>query len=176
MRNFGFAGRDSVIYIGTNGKMTEVAAAMGLTSLESLDDLIAVNYHNYQTYQEMFNNIPGLEMITYDETEKCNFQYIIVKVDDTVTQVNRDQLVEILHAENVLARRYFYPGCHQMEPYRSYFPHAGLLLPETERLTQQVMSLPTGTAVDSDDIRRVGQIIRFVVERGAEVRSRLENA
>ncbi len=41
-------------------------------------------------------------------------------------------LVRVLHAENVLARRYFYPGCHEMEPYRSYFPHAGLVLPETE--------------------------------------------
>src|SRR6185369_3387994 len=38
MKNFGFAGYDQVIYLGTNGKMSEVSAAMGLTSLESLDD------------------------------------------------------------------------------------------------------------------------------------------
>ena len=41
MRNFGFHGYDNVIYIGTNGKMTEVCAAMGLTSLESVDEFIA---------------------------------------------------------------------------------------------------------------------------------------
>ena len=41
MRNFGFEGYDEVGYIGTNGKMTEIAAAMGLTSLESLDEFIA---------------------------------------------------------------------------------------------------------------------------------------
>ena len=81
--------------------------------------------------------------------------------------------MRVLHAENVLARRYFYPGCHEMEPYRSYFPHAGLLLPETEKLTQRVMSLPTGTAVGAQEINEVCAIIRLAVRYGAELRSRL---
>ena len=42
--------------------------------------------------------------------------------------------MKILHAENVIARRYFYPGCHRMEPYKSLFPNAGLVLPETEKI------------------------------------------
>jgi dTDP-4-amino-4,6-dideoxygalactose transaminase len=69
----------------------------------------------------------------------------------------------------VRARRYFYPGCHQMEPYRSLFPHAGLLLPETERLVQQVMSLPTGTSVGGQDIDQICQIIQFSIENGPEI-------
>jgi dTDP-4-amino-4,6-dideoxygalactose transaminase len=173
MKNFGFAGRDNVIYIGTNGKMNEASAAMGLTGLESLDEFVRVNYRNYQTYQEVFADMPGFEMIAYDENEKRNYQYIIVEVDESVTGISRDQLVEILHAENVLARRYFYPGCHEMEPYRSYFPHAGLLLPETEKLTQRVMSLPTGTAIEPEDIHKIGHIIRFVVEHSEEITARL---
>ena len=47
MRNFGFSGYDNVIYPGTNGKMTEMAAAMGLTNLEELDDFVAINRRNY---------------------------------------------------------------------------------------------------------------------------------
>lgn len=173
MKNFGFAGHDTVIYIGTNGKMNEASAAMGLTGLESLDEFVRVNYRNYQTYQEVFADMPGFEMIAYDENEERNYQYIIVEVDESVTGISRDQLVEILHAENVLARRYFYPGCHEMEPYRSYFPHADLLLPETEKLTQRVMSLPTGTAIEPEDIHKIGHIIRFVVENGEEITARL---
>jgi dTDP-4-amino-4,6-dideoxygalactose transaminase len=72
-------------------------------------------------------------------------------------------LMKILHAENVIARRYFYPGCHRMEPYRSYFPHAGLLLPETENLGQRVLVLPTGTAIFKDDINKICQIIQYAV-------------
>ena len=90
--------------------------------------------------------------------------------------ISRDDLVRVLHAENVLARRYFYPGCHQMEPYRSYFPHAGLLLPETERLTQRVMSLPTGTAVGPEEIEAICAIIRLAVENSRELRSQAGSA
>jgi dTDP-4-amino-4,6-dideoxygalactose transaminase len=175
MKNFGFAGYDNVIYIGTNGKMSEVSAAMGLTSLESLDDFISVNYGNYKQYQHELADIPGIFLFPYGKTEKCNYQYVVLEVDESVTKVSRDQLIDILSAENVLARRYFYPGCHRMEPYRSYFPHAGLLLPETERLVQGVLLLPTGTAVGLGEITTICEIIRLVVPRGEEVRRKLEN-
>lgn len=176
MKNFGFHGYDNVIYVGTNGKMSEVSAAMGLTGLESLDEFIAVNYRNYKQYQRELEGVPGLRLITYDEAEKCNFQYIILELNEQVTQINRDQLVQILQAENVLARRYFYPACHFMEPYRSYFPHAKLMLPETELLVQRVVSLPTGTAVTIEDVRKICEIIRFAVQNGQEIKNRLSQA
>ena len=173
MKNFGFAGYDNVIYLGTNGKMSEVAAAMGLTSLESTEEFITLNYRNYIQYREELSDLPGVYLLSFDGREKSNYQYIILDIDEACTQISRDQLLEILRAENVLARRYFYPGCHKMEPYRSYFPHAGLLLPETERLVKRVLSLPTGTAVGPEEIRNICQIMRLVIEHGPEVKERL---
>lgn len=163
MRNFGFAGVDQVDYVGTNGKMTEVSAAMGITSLESIDEIIAANERNYRAYQAGLAGLPGIKMYAYNEAERNNFQYIILEIDEAQAGINRDQLVKILHAENVLARRYFYPGCHQMEPYRSYYPHAKLLLPETEKLTSRVMSLPTGTAVSPQDVDEICAIISIAL-------------
>lgn len=176
MKNFGFAGVDSVVYIGTNGKMNEMSAAMGLTSLESMEEFIEVNYCNYKRYQQGLAGIPGITMAAYDEKERNNYQYIILTVDEGRTTVTRDQLVEVLWAERVLARRYFYPGCHQMEPYRSYYPHAGLLLPVTERLSRSILSLPTGTAVSAAEIDQICQIIRLVMENGVELNRRLYQA
>jgi len=174
MKNFGFSGYDNVIYIGTNGKMNELSALMGLTNLESLDDFIAVNRGNYKAYEKELSGLPGVSLIKYDQREKCNYQYVILEIDEAVTGVTRDQLVGILQAENVLARRYFYPGCHRMEPYRSYFPHAGLVLPVTERLVTRVLSLPTGTAVGPDEIGKICQILRLAVAYGPGARERLE--
>ena len=176
MTNFGFAGYDNVIYVGTNGKMTEVCAAMGLTGLESLDDFIAANRRNYAAYQDGLQDIPGLRLISFNESERNNYQYMIVEVDETIAGISRDDLVRVLQAENVLARRYFYPGCHEMEPYRSYFPHAGLLLPETKRLTQRVMSLPTGTAVGPEEIAEVCAILNLAVRESRVLRFRLSAA
>jgi len=69
-----------------------------------------------------------------------------------------------LRAENILARRYFWPGCHKMEPYRSLFPHAGLLLPATEAVAASVIVLPTGQTMDAQKIAVVGQVIRTALQ------------
>lgn len=172
MKNFGFAHYDRTEIIGTNGKMNEVSAAMGLTNLESMGDFIDVNYRNYRQYAEQLKNIEGLTLMRYDDDQKCNYQYLVLEIDEDQTQVTRDQLIETLHAENVLARRYFYPGCHRMEPYRSYYPHAGLMLPLTEQLAGRVLSLPTGTAVGTSEISAICEIIKCVISNGAEVEER----
>ncbi len=174
MKNFGFSGYDNVIHIGTNGKMSEISAAMGLTGLESMDEFIAANRRNYREYRDGVKGISGVSLIAYDESEAGNYQYIVLEVDEERTGIGRDLLLRILHAENVVARRYFFPGCHRMEPYRSYFPHAGLVLPETEKLAKRVLLLPTGTSVGSDDIRKICFIVRRAVADGPGLRAMLE--
>ena len=173
MKNFGFTNYDQTDYVGINGKMNEVSAAMGLTNLESLDEFITVNRRNYQLYQNHLAGMEGVSLIAFDGTENYNYQYVVLEIDPHITGVTRDDLVTLLHAENVLARRYFFPGCHQMEPYRSYFPHSGLLLPQTERLTQRVLCLPTGTAVGEVEIKLICQLIRLALENSEEVKRRL---
>lgn len=174
MRNFGFVDYDEVIYVGTNGKMNEISAAMGLTQLESLEDFVAGNRRNYEEYRAHLQGVEGLSLLTYDGCESSNYQYIVLEVDAARAGVTRDQLLQILWAENVLARRYFFPGCHRMEPYRSYFPHAALLLPETERLVRRVLLLPNGTAVSSEQITAICGIITLVLRHGAEAAAMLD--
>ena len=169
MKNFGFSGYDNVIYIGTNGKMSEVSAAMGLTGFENIEKFISHNYKNYKYYQKELDGIPGLQLASYNERDKNNYQYIVFEIDEHTTGIHRDELVNILHSENVLARRYFYPGCHNMEPYRSCFPHSGLLLPETERVLRRNFLLPTGMAINKEKIVRISELIRFIVENGRKV-------
>lgn len=173
MMNFGFAGYDEVTELGTNGKMNEVSAAMGLENLSSIDDFINTNRANYEQYRRELSAIPGVSLLDFDNDERNNYQYVVLEIDEAAI-VTRDQLMEILWAENVLARRYFYPGCHRMEPYRTNFPNAGSVLPVTEKLGTRVLVLPTGTAVSAEDITKLCSIIETVVRNGAEVRRKLE--
>jgi len=170
MRNFGFAGNDNVIYPGTNGKMTEVCAAMGLTSFEAMEDIMAANRRNYEAYRKGLQGLPGISLKEYNPKERRNYQYIVVEVDETKAPLNRDELVVVLQAEKVLARKYFWPGCHRMEPYRSLQPNAYLLLPETQRVAARVIVLPTGTAVGVQEIDVVCAIIREALDHADEVR------
>jgi dTDP-4-amino-4,6-dideoxygalactose transaminase len=175
MRNFGFSGYDNVIYIGTNGKMSEVSAAMGLTELESLDQFIAINHKNYEQYERELIDLQGIRLVTHNRAEESNYQYIIVEIDRELTQLSRDQWVDILHAENIIVRRYFFPGCHRMEPYRSLIPQAGLWLPITEKVTERVFTLPTGTAINIEQVSKICQIIKFIIRNGSTIKEKLHS-
>lgn len=162
MRNFGFVGYDDVRSVGTNGKLSEIAAAMGLTSLESLPDFLEANRRTYEQYRDALADVPGVSLLPYDEDEQQNYQYVVAEVDGEACPLSRDHLLRILHAENVLARRYFYPGCHRMEPYRTLDP--SLRLPITERVASRVLILPTGSAVGHEDVTTICQIMRLAVD------------
>jgi dTDP-4-amino-4,6-dideoxygalactose transaminase len=170
MTNFGFAGYDNVTQIGTNGKMSEVAAAMGLTNLESLGCFVSTNQANYRCYRGGLAALPGISLIRYDDGEKCNYQYVVVEVDEREAGLHRDHLLKALHAERILARRYFWPGCHRMEPYRSYYPDAELSLPATNRVAERVLVLPTGTATGPDEIEIICSTIRLALQSSDVIR------
>jgi len=173
MKNFGFRDYDEIEHLGINGKMSEVHAAMGLAGLETLCDFVAINKHNYEKYRQELKKIPGISLIDYNETEKCNYHYIVAEIDETATHIGRDHLLNILWAENILVRRYFYPGCHKQEPYRFSSSQSGIELPETERLSSRVLVFPTGTAITTDDINTICQILKLAIQRGPELSKRL---
>jgi dTDP-4-amino-4,6-dideoxyglucose len=155
---------------GTNGKMSEPAAAMGLTSLDALDTLIDNNRAAYEAYRDELSDVDGLAFFEYDPEERNNFQYVILEVDEATTGLERDLLLDVLHAENVMALLPIgSPAVHQLEPYRS---GPAVSLPHTERLVARVVSLPGGTTVSREEIRRICSIIRFAVANGAEITAR----
>jgi dTDP-4-amino-4,6-dideoxygalactose transaminase len=173
MRNFGFAGYDNVVYLGTNGKMPEVAAAMGLSSLEEMGAILEANRTNHLRYREGLAGLPGVTVLTSDDRETSNYQYVVLEIEARPGSVDRDALLRVLQAENVMARRYFFPGCHRMEPYRSLEPGAGQRLPVTEGVAGRVLVLPTGTTVDGSAIDTIVRVIRMAVKNGPELRERL---
>jgi dTDP-4-amino-4,6-dideoxygalactose transaminase len=162
MRNFGFSGMDNVIHSGTNGKMIEIAAAMGLVNMDAIDHVIEANLRNYKTYSEGLSGLPGISLLTFNESQRNNYQYVVMEVGEE-SPLTRDQIIRALHAENILARKYFWPGCHDMSPYRELYPHAGLLLPNTRRVAERVLVLPTGTEIDDEIVKTVISVIQILI-------------
>jgi dTDP-4-amino-4,6-dideoxygalactose transaminase len=163
MRNFGFAGLDNVIHPGTNGKMIEIAAAMGLVNLEVIDKVVEANRRNYLAYREGLFGLPGVSVLTYDEAERNNYQYVVMEIGKECP-VGRDQIVQALHAENIRARRYFWPGCHNMKPYKDLYPHAGLVLTNTQKVAGRVIVLPTGTSIQREEVFTICAVLRTLIE------------
>ncbi|MES9829644.1 MAG: DegT/DnrJ/EryC1/StrS family aminotransferase [Candidatus Thiodiazotropha sp.] len=161
MRNFGFSGVDNVIHPGTNGKMTEIAAAMGLTNIRSIDKVIDHNRSVYQAYGRALADVATVDLLAYDEQESNNYQYVVVEVTED-SPVTRDRIVDALQAENVLARRYFWPCCHRKKPYSDLYPNAGGFLANSERVSERVIVLPAGAEMDDEKVDTVASIIRVL--------------
>lgn len=159
MTNFGFAGMDKVIHLGTNAKMTEICAAMGISVFAKLDEILECNRSNYLHYQQRLDGIPGIRMFSYDHLEKTNWQYIVIEIDPDEFGKSRDELFQHLLDHQVRARRYFFPGCHQMEPYRTMFGDLSSRLPNTQWLCERVLCLPTGSAVTRQDVDEICDLV-----------------
>lgn len=166
MRNFGFKAEDCVVELGINAKMTEVSAAMGISNFENLQGLIESNKRNFESYLKATRDIPGVGILRVDSNSESNYQYVVLLVHHDCP-VTRDLLLEKLKLNNILARRYFWPGCHNMEPYATEQPLARRALPITERVSKEVIVLPTGTSVSQDDIEKIVGVIRSTVMGGA---------
>lgn len=160
LRNFGFAGYDKVVALGTNAKMSELHAALGLTNLASMPGFVRRNKANHALYTQLLADVPGIDIVPYASAH--NHQYVIVNVDARRTSVSRDDLVANLWRHGILARRYFTPGIHRMIPY-STRRHAKL--PVTEMLASNLMALPNGMAMQAKDVRRVCLSVRSAIHQ-----------
>ncbi len=157
LRNFGLRSPEETIGVGTNGKMSEVSAAMGLTNLESIDAFYEANRRNHEVYHSELSECEGIHVTEYPDDERNNRQYVIVEVCD------RDRVWEGLKQRGIGSRRYFYPGVHQLEPYAGSGQFQRIPLPETEALCERVLALPTGIRVTEEQIREVCSAIREIL-------------
>jgi dTDP-4-amino-4,6-dideoxygalactose transaminase len=166
MRSFGFSGTEEVVELGTNAKMCEPAAAMGLASMEDFPNTVAENKARYRQYLQELGGIPELSVVRYPENELNSYQYMLVRVDESCP-LTRDALMDILATHRIITRRYFYPGCHRLEPYRSRPAVAELSLPETDLLAGTLMALPTGHSLPEHMIPVIGGILRSAIQKAA---------
>jgi dTDP-4-amino-4,6-dideoxygalactose transaminase len=115
-------------------------------------------------------------MVDIGKDESTNYQYCVFEMEPNATTLNRDQLLNLLRAEQVLARRYFNPGLHRMAPYDSLYPHYRDALPTTDSLCARLLQLPIGASVTSEHVERVSNLLDFILEHEDEIVERLKRA
>ena len=161
-RNFGFTGFDQIDFPGTNAKMSESHAAMGLANLDNFELTKSRAKACFETYSSKLADIPGITLRRPDPTISSNFHYVATELESELFGVSRDRLVEVLARENILARRYFYPGSHRMKPHFQAFSKTGRQLPATEKACAQSLVLPSGAALTPRDVEVVCDTIKLV--------------
>ena len=161
------------IPVNANGRFSEMQAAFGLLSLEDFPQNCERNKQRMECYRSGLEGVPGIHFLLPTPDEKHNFQYVVFEIDEVAFGLSRDQLVHVLEAENILARRYFIPGMHRSPPYSTEFPQYLDALPGTDALCKRVMQLPSGEVISLEVIQKICEIIRFIQHHAQEIRERL---
>lgn len=152
----------------SNGRMSEAQAAIGLMSLDNFSDIVARNVELFRLYRDGLRDIDGLRLVEPVNVSRSNFQYVVVDVDEADFGLSRDLLLKALRAENVVARRYFFPGAHRSIPWVERGPEAEL--PNTDRLCRTLVQFPIGALVSNDDVANLCDLLGAIRQRAADIR------
>jgi dTDP-4-amino-4,6-dideoxygalactose transaminase len=142
-----------------NARMSEAQAAVALMSLEDFPENRANNETLYRLYECRLRDIPGIRLVEPAHVLISNYQYLICEIDETRFGLSRDQLLEVLKAENVIARRYFYPGLHRCIPYANDFRFCAEPLTHTDELCHSCLQLPIGARVSAQVVEKICDIL-----------------
>lgn len=109
LKNFGIRGPEKVDYVGSNAKMNEFQAAMGLCNLRYVDEEIKKRKGVYEHYLSRLRDIKGIQIMKQQENVKYNYAYFPVVFDEKKFGLTRNDVFDALEKENIFARKYFYP-------------------------------------------------------------------
>ena len=136
-KNFGFELGLEVLTPGTNGKMNEFQAAIGLLMLDLFEEEIEKRRVLTQIYKERLSQIPGISFQREAVGTKHNYLNLTICVNEEFG-IDRDALFLILKDQNIFTRKYFYPLLSQMQCYNN----GQWNLPVAEQIASMVLSLP----------------------------------
>jgi dTDP-4-amino-4,6-dideoxygalactose transaminase len=158
-----------------NARMSEAQAAVGLMSLEDFPANQKNNAALFGLYQAQIASVPGLRLLAPSGVSFSNYQYAVCMVDEGEFGISRDLLIKLLKAENIIARRYFYPGAHRSVPYGQEFPQFAESLPNTNAVCASVIQLPIGTLVTSSGIEKVCRLLHRIQMQSGDIKAALES-
>lgn len=158
VKSFGIVSEEETELLGTNAKMNEFQAAMGICNLKHFEDYVEKRKSIHMRYREHLAEVPGIKLVTPRENAKLNYTYMPILVDKGAYGSSRDQLLEQLFSEHIFADKYFYPLIVDYDYYRDRYSE--IELPTARYVAQNVILLPMHTEMQVEDVDRICEIIK----------------
>lgn len=150
IRFFGFSeDKTNVIEEGSNYKMTEVHAAVGLANLHYLQEALDDRKAKYMHFKERLSINPTLKFQRINDD--CNYSYFPVIFDSENTLL---KVESALASEKIFARRYFYPS---LNTFTDIVPYVEM--PVSEDISKRILCLPLYKTLAMEDVNRITNII-----------------
>ena len=140
LRNFGIDGQESIPDLGTNAKMNEFEAAMGLCMLDEIDTILAKREELWHNYYVSLKDIVKLQI--RDESATNNFGYfpVIFKNEQECLKVKL-----ALNKKDIYPRRYFYPSLDSLN-----YIEPKQYMPNSRDISSRILCLPLYPTMPKD--------------------------
>ena len=155
-RNFGVCGEQLVCF-GTNAKMNEFQAAMGICNLRHIDEELASRRVAFERYNEKLSKINGIKLIDFVSELKQNYAYYPILIEPSEFGMDRDELVAKLGEHGVFARKYFYPLVSENEGFGCDMTE---WTPRAKEMSRKILCLPLFAHLDVKDVDMICEIMK----------------
>jgi len=159
LKNFGFKNEVEVVMPGTNAKMNEMQALMGIQVLEHIEEIIQKRAKITDMYRTRLKEVPGIRLVPPVSSHvRYNHAYMPIEIDEQEFGMSRDTLYEKLKEWNVHTRRYFYPLICDYACYRSISVNGSLTV--ARRVADSILTLPIYYNLELTDVEAICEIIQ----------------
>lgn len=155
LKNFGIHDDVTVIGPGINSKVDEMRSAYGILNLRQVDQAIENRHKVADIYREALRLVDGITFFDDMPGVKHNYSYFPIFIDAEKFGMTRDELFFKMKADNVLARRYFYPLISEFSTYRSLPSASKENLPNAHKMADSVLCLPMHHRLSEEDLNRI---------------------
>lgn len=138
IKNFGISGPETVELVGTNAKMSEFQAAMGLCNLKYVNTDIEKRKLVKEGYDEHLAKVKGIKVLKKQEGVKSNYAYYPILIDGY--KKDREEIYRELQEQGINTRKYFSPLITKMNPYKDIYDYK--LTPVASHVADRILCLP----------------------------------
>lgn len=154
---FGMFDGETSSILGTNAKMNEFSASMGICNLRHVTTQIQLRKQVVAQYQSKLSGIPGLKIWKPQENVSPNYAYFPIQVNELEFGKSRDDIIESLKCEQIFARKYFYPLTSDFEIFKK--TEKRNLTPIAKKVSDEILCLPLYPGLPMEEVDRICNII-----------------
>ena len=150
LRNFGIENTESIPELGTNAKMNEFEAAMGLCMLDEMEEILQRSKDVYERYEKELEGLVQFQEQNPNSTKNYSYFPIVLRNEDQTLVIQN-----ALNEQQIFPRRYFYPSLdtlHYIEP-KQHCEHS-------RDISKRILCLPIYPELDIENQLKIISIVK----------------
>ena len=154
MINFGINRNGELSGLGTNAKMSEFHAAMGLAVLDEWGSVVSRRKACWNLYHKELQGLVELQSRSLGANNSYAYFPMLLESESKALD-----LIKLAKSDDIQVRRYFYPSLNTLSDYAADEARC----PNSESVAKRIVCLPLYADLELSDVSRIIEIVKRVV-------------